>query len=90
MDVFQGIPEGASLHEEPADKREPDAFTISLTGAELKLKLGQPVTITINKHSLAWLLKYRDLKISMFGKKTGWIIVFSFHSLIFLILLRSR
>ena len=74
-DYFPGVPDGANVYEKPADKRPADAYTIRLTGENLKLKLSQPVTITINKHSMSWMLKYRDLKVSMFGKKTGLIFV---------------
>ena len=43
-DYFPGVPDGANVYEKPEDKRPADAYTIRLTGENLKLKLSQAHT----------------------------------------------
>ena len=60
---FDGLPDdGWNMYEEPADKREPDAWVMDLSGSEEIVKLGEDVNITILKVVHDFMLKYRDAK----------------------------
>ena len=59
---FDGIPKNWNMHLKPADGREPDAWTIDLSGSSEVVKMGEDVHITILRMAGDWCQKFRDLQ----------------------------
>ena len=64
---FDGVPKNWNMHTQPADGRQPDAWTIDLSGSTEVVKMGEDVHITILRMADDWMQKYRDLKILKWG-----------------------
>ena len=59
---FDGIPKNWNMHLKPADGRQPDAWTIDLSGSSEVVKMGEDVHITILRMADDWCQKFRDLQ----------------------------
>ena len=64
---FDGVPEDHDMYTKPEDGSSPDAWTMTLSGREENVKLGEDVEITILKLAHDWLLKFRDVKSVMWN-----------------------